>query len=72
MKRSWAFLFYDLALFALLVLPLSIALALLNGRSKAAAIYSSVFLVTLVGVALVTRCSKLSIGNYWRALSERR
>ena len=72
MRRSWAFLFYDLALFVLLVLPLGVAFALLNDRSKAVGIYSAVFVATLIGVVVTSRYSKLSVSHYWRALSQPR
>lgn len=70
-ERSWAYLFYDVALIAVVLLPLALVAALMNGRSAAAMIYALALAVAICSAWLVNRVSKLSLRTYWRSLDSR-
>lgn len=67
MKRSWAFLFYDVAMMAVLLLPLGLVASLVNGRTKASTIYSAALGVTVAVSLVVAHTSRLSLRAYWRS-----
>ena len=69
MKRSWVFLFYDLALFAILLLPLAAAVAATIGRTHAAAIYAIALGPVLAAALLIARATKVTPRVYLRSLN---
>lgn len=68
MRRSWAYLYYDLALFAVLFLPLALASALAGNRGPAAVVYGLLLGGVVLGSLLIARLSKLSLRAYWCSL----
>lgn len=71
MKRSWVFVFYDVALFAVLLLPLAVAAALQSGRSYAAAIYMLSLIGVLSTTILIAHFTKITPRTYLRSLSRK-
>lgn len=71
MQRSWAYLFYDLALLVAQLLPLALAVALINERLTAATIYTLVLVGVGVLSVCVARLSGMSLGNYFDSFSNR-
>lgn len=69
MKRSWVFLFYDLALFAVLLLPLAATVAATSGRTHAAATYAIVLGAVLAAALLIARATKVTPRVYLRSLN---
>lgn len=69
MQRSWAYLFYDLALVAVAFFPLALVAAVASGRSAAAAVYALAFAGVISSVLVVDRVSKLKMHSYWRSFT---
>ena len=69
MRRSWVFVFYDLALFGVLLLPLAAGTALGNGRTHAAAIYTLSLIGLLATTILIARITKITPPIYQRLLN---
>lgn len=72
MQRSWAYLFYDIALFAVLLLPLALAVAVSGDRDQAALVYVVLLATVTLGCLVVARFSQLSLRAYWRSLKQDR
>lgn len=70
MQRSWAYAFYDIALFAVLLLPLALATAVKGDRDQAALVYVLLLVTVTLGSLLVARFSTLSLRAYWRSLKQ--
>lgn len=69
MKRSWVFVFYDLAFFAILLLPLAAIAAATSGRTHAAAIYAIALGAVLAAAVLIARETKVTPRVYLRSLN---
>lgn len=69
MKRSWVFVFYDVALFAVLLLPLAAVAAFNSGRAHAAAIYALSFVAVLTATVLVGHFTKITPRTYLGSLN---
>lgn len=67
MQRSWAYLFYDLALIAVLMLPLSLATALIGERDDAALVCALILTAVTSVSLIVARFSRTSLSDYWRS-----
>lgn len=70
MQRSWAYLFYDAALIAVLLLPLALGSALVNDRDSAAVVYRLSLAGFILASLLVARSSNLSLRAYWVSLTD--
>jgi hypothetical protein len=68
MKRSRVFLLFDLVLFAVLVLPLGIAVAVTTGRAETATVYEVTLAVLLMTTFVTARISQVSLRDYLRAV----
>lgn len=64
MKGSRVFLLFDLSLFAVLILPLGIGIALSAERPKAATIYAIALVSVLVVTSVMKRVSRVSLRDY--------
>jgi hypothetical protein len=68
MERSRVFLLFDLVLFAVLVLPLGIAVAVTTGREETATVYEVTLAVLLMTTFVTARISHVSLSDYLRAM----
>lgn len=68
MKRSRVFLLFDLSLFALLILPLAVAVAVSAERRQAALVYAISLSSVLVITWMTKRVSRVSLRDYLDAI----